>query len=57
MLIYNYILYSLFRGFTLLLGKAKRLKQAKEEAQAEIDTYRKEREREFKKYEESVSNQ
>lgn len=31
--------------------KARRLKQAKEEAQAEIEAYRKERERSFKEYE------
>jgi len=35
-------------------GKARRLKQAKEEAQAEIDAYRKERETNFKKYEQQV---
>lgn len=33
------------------LGKARRLKQAKEEAQDEIEKYRKERERQFKEFE------
>lgn len=33
------------------LGKAKRLKQAKEEAQDEIEKYRKERERQFREFE------
>ena len=37
-----------------ILEKAKRLKQAKEEAQAEIEAYRKEREDQFKKYEQQV---
>ena len=32
-------------------GKAKRLKQAKEEAQDEIEKYRKERERQFREFE------
>lgn len=33
------------------LGKARRLKQAKEEAQDEIEKYRKERERQFREFE------
>ena len=37
-----------------VVEKAKRLKQAKEEAQAEIEAYRKERETQFKKYEQQV---
>lgn len=37
------------------LGKAKRLKQAKEEAQQEIEQYRAQREAQYKKYEQSVS--
>ena len=37
-----------------IVEKAKRLKQAKEEAQAEIEAYRKERETQFKKYEQQV---
>lgn len=41
--------------YLLFAGKAKRLKQAKEEAQAEIDGYRKQREDQYKKYEKSVS--
>lgn len=36
-------------------GKAKRLKQAKEEAQQEIEQYRAQREAQYKKYEQSVS--
>lgn len=35
----------------LLLGKARRIKQAREEAQAEIERYRQERDRLFKEYE------
>ena len=35
-------------------GKARRLKQAKEEAQAEIETYRQEREKQFKEFESKV---
>jgi hypothetical protein len=38
------------------LGKAKRLKQAKEEAQQEIEQYRAQREAQYKKYEQSVSH-
>lgn len=34
-----------------ITGKAKRLKQAKEEAQDEIEKYRKERERQFREFE------
>lgn len=33
------------------LGKAKRLKQAKEEAQDEIEKYRREREKQFREFE------
>lgn len=33
------------------VGKAKRIKQAREEAQAEIEKYRQERERQFREYE------
>lgn len=36
-------------------GKAKRLKQAKEEAQDEVEKYRQERERQFKEFEAKVS--
>ena len=35
-------------------GKARRLKQAKEEAQAEIEAYRQERERAFREFEAKV---
>lgn len=35
----------------LFLGKARRLKQAKEEAQDEIEKYRQEREKQFKEFE------
>lgn len=41
--------------FYHFLGKAKRLKQAKEEAQQEIEQYRAQREAQYKKYEQSVS--
>lgn len=37
--------------YFILLGKARRLKQAKEEAQDEIEKYRKERERQFREFE------
>lgn len=43
--------YFWYRIHPLRLGKAKRLKQAKEEAQDEIEKYRKERERQFKEFE------
>lgn len=45
----HFILYS-------LLGKARRLKQAKEEAQDEIEKYRQEREKQFKEFEIKVHN-
>lgn len=38
------------------LGKTKRLKEAKEEAQAEIEIFRKEQEKEFQNYQRDVSN-
>lgn len=37
------------------IGKARRLKQAKEEAQDEIEKYRQEREKQFKEFEAKVS--
>lgn len=37
------------------LGKARRLKQAKEEAQDEIEKYRQEREKQFKEFEIKVN--
>ena len=37
------------------LGKARRLKQAKEEAQAEIEAYRQERERQYREHEAKVA--
>lgn len=40
----------------LHVGKARRVKQAKEEATAEIETYRKEREKLFKELEQVVCN-
>ena len=40
--------------FMIILGKAKRLKQAKEEAQAEIEKYKKERDVEYKQHERQV---
>ena len=39
----------------MFLGKGRRLKQAKEEAQSEIEAYRSKRESEYKKYEQTVS--
>ena len=41
--------------FRCVLGKNRRLKQAKEEAQAEIEQYRLQREKEFKSKEAAVS--
>ena len=38
-----------------ILGKARRLKQAKEEAQSEIEAYRQEREKQFKEFESKVN--
>lgn len=38
----------------MFTGKAKRLKQAKEEAQDEVERYRQERERQFKEFEAKV---
>lgn len=38
----------------VILGKAQRLKQAKEEAQAEIEAYRQERERQYRDHEARV---
>jgi hypothetical protein len=37
-----------------ITGKGRRLKQAKEEAQAEIEAYRNKRESDYKRYEQSV---
>lgn len=42
-------------GSVLCAGKNRRLKQAKEEAQAEIEQYRLQREKEFKTKEAAVS--
>lgn len=42
-------------AFTLILGKQRRLKQAKEEAQEEIEKYRLERDRQFKEFEAKVT--
>lgn len=39
----------------LPLGKARRLKQAKEEAQMEVEQYRREREQEFQSKQQAVS--
>ena len=41
-------------SMVLRTGKAKRLKQAKDEAQTEMDRYRIEREKQFKQYEQMV---
>jgi Vacuolar (H+)-ATPase G subunit len=42
------------KSLILFTGKARRLKQAKEEAQDEIEKYRQERERQFKEFEAKV---
>lgn len=54
--------YNLLWGFTPILcpfflppGKARRLKQAKEEAQMEVEQYRREREQEFQSKQQAVS--
>lgn len=41
----------MFMWEIIFVGKARRLKQAKEEAQDEIEKYRKERERQFREFE------
>lgn len=53
-----YVLYRNFKdtvawtpSWSFISGKTKRLKQAKEEAQDEIEKYRKERERQFREFE------
>lgn len=52
----DFILQNLsWKYFRLIKGKQKRLKQAKEEAQDEIEKYRQERERQFKEFEAKVS--
>ena len=43
------------QSFLLPPGKARRLKQAKEEAQMEVDQYRREREQEFQSKQQAVS--
>ena len=47
--IYNFV------NNILWTGKTKRLKEAKEEAQAEIEIFRKEQEKEFQDYQKDVS--
>lgn len=47
--------FSVTSKISWLPGKQKRLKQAKEEAQDEIEKYRQERERQFKEFEAKVS--
>ena len=42
--------------FYLLPGKTKRLKEAKEEAKAEIEGYKSERERQFREHQKEVKN-
>lgn len=59
----NFLFAHFFLDFQPLLNfilrnitdKARRLKQAKEEAQAEIESYRQEREKQFKDFESKVS--
>ena len=52
------LFYARFSSYSCYLccasGKARRLKQAKEEAQAEVDAYRKERERQYQEHEKKV---
>ena len=50
-------LFSLLHACKIIcaLGKARRLKQAKEDAQAEVDEFRVEREAQFKAHEQNVS--
>lgn len=45
----------IFSNPFILIGKAKRLKQAKEEAQEEIEQYRREREQQFQEIQQKVS--
>lgn len=47
--------YPHFQSVLLPPGKARRLKQAKEEAQMEVDQYRREREQEFQSKQQAVS--
>jgi hypothetical protein len=47
--------FSVYFILYLFLGKARRLKQAKEEAQDEIEKYRQEREKQFKEFEIKVT--
>lgn len=47
----NELLNSNIKFIKFFTGKARRLKQAKEEAQDEIEKYRKERERQFREFE------
>jgi V-type H+-transporting ATPase subunit G len=54
-LIFLRFIEKLFWIFFIFPGKQKRLKQAKEEAQDEIEKYRQERERQFKEFEAKVS--
>lgn len=44
-------MFNQFQILKFFIGKARRLKQAKEEAQDEIEKYRKERERQFREFE------
>ena len=49
------LFFLIFKYFNVLTGKARRLKQAKEEAQAEVEAYRRERERQYKEHEQKVA--
>ena len=53
-----YVFLQIYYSLRLLFssGKGRRLKQAKEEAQAEIESYRNQREQQYKKYEQTVGN-
>lgn len=50
----SYLLCCVSYKMSLFAGKARRLKQAKEEAQDEIEKYRQEREKQFREFEAKV---
>ena len=45
-----------YRLVSFLTGKARRLRQAKEEAQAEVEAYKRERERQYRENEAKVTH-
>lgn len=52
--LFSFILLKVWK-FLIFIGKARRLKQAKDEATEEIEKYRQEREKQFKDFEAKVS--